>query len=129
MLRCVPACRASTISALGVVGEGKSRRSPRAGAADWARDRLAMGRHPRIPSGACRRAFGMSTVRPSLRSAINAMCKECIYDPRSGNGTWVEQVANCTAPRCPLYPVRAGRDRVSEPHKTALTGLNSGALR
>jgi hypothetical protein len=33
----------------------------------------------------------------SLRQAINAKCKDCIYDPLSGLGTWREQVARCTA--------------------------------
>ena len=42
----------------------------------------------------------------SLRAAINAKCKECIYDPVSGKGTWRQQVEACTAPSCPLYPVR-----------------------
>ena len=44
--------------------------------------------------------------RPSLRSAIDAMCKSCIYDPRSGNGAWREQVAGCSSSRCPLHSVR-----------------------
>jgi len=42
----------------------------------------------------------------SLRAAINAKCRECIYDPTSGGGTWREQVAACTAPKCPLFSVR-----------------------
>lgn len=42
----------------------------------------------------------------SLRDAINAKCRECIYDPLSGMGTWREQVGGCTSPTCPLYPVR-----------------------
>lgn len=69
----------------------------------------------------------MSAPRPSLRGAINAMCKDCIYDPRAGNGTWVEQVANCTATRCPLYMVRPGRDRGIQREKTALTSPDSAA--
>jgi hypothetical protein len=44
--------------------------------------------------------------RPGLRGRINAKCAECIYDPAAGNGTWLEQVAGCTAPDCPLWPVR-----------------------
>lgn len=47
-----------------------------------------------------------STKKPSLRAAINAMCKECLYDPIGGVGNWRQQVTNCTAPKCPLYPVR-----------------------
>lgn len=41
-----------------------------------------------------------------MRAAINAKCRECIYDPLSGMGTWRQQVAACTAPNCPLYPLR-----------------------
>jgi hypothetical protein len=40
----------------------------------------------------------------SLRKAINAKCKECIYDPIGGNGTWRQQVEQCTSFNCPLYP-------------------------
>jgi hypothetical protein len=42
----------------------------------------------------------------SLRKAINDKCKECLYDPLSGGGTWRQQIAACTSPGCPLYPVR-----------------------
>jgi hypothetical protein len=41
----------------------------------------------------------------SLRPAINAKCKDCIYDS-CAPGTWREQVAQCSAIRCPLWPVR-----------------------
>ena len=44
--------------------------------------------------------------RLSLRSAIDAMCKSCIYDPGSGNGGWREQVAGCSSSNCPLHCVR-----------------------
>ena len=44
--------------------------------------------------------------RKSLRAAIDAKCKECIYDPYGGAGTWRQQVAHCTSPRCPLFDVR-----------------------
>jgi hypothetical protein len=47
-----------------------------------------------------------STSRPSLRTAIDKKCRECIYDPKGGGGTWREQVTACTSYRCPLYPVR-----------------------
>lgn len=46
------------------------------------------------------------TKRPSLRGAIDAMCKSCIYDPVAGKGTWRQQVEACTAPHCPLFAVR-----------------------
>lgn len=44
--------------------------------------------------------------RPSLRGAIDAKCRECTYDPKSGAGTWRQQVTACTSRTCPLYPVR-----------------------
>lgn len=43
----------------------------------------------------------------SLRKAINAHCKWCIYDPKSGLGNWRQQVEACTIERCALWPVRA----------------------
>lgn len=45
--------------------------------------------------------------RPFTRGqAINAFCKECIYDPRGGAGTWRQQVEACTSTNCPLYDFR-----------------------
>jgi hypothetical protein len=44
--------------------------------------------------------------RLSLRAAVNAMCKHCLYDPGSGNGGWLEQVQACSSGNCPLHPVR-----------------------
>ncbi len=44
--------------------------------------------------------------RLTRKQAIDAFCKECIYDPKGGNGTWREQVTNCTAHKCPLYEWR-----------------------
>lgn len=41
----------------------------------------------------------------SFRSAINAKCKECTYDPLS-RGTWREQVADCVNGGCPLHALR-----------------------
>jgi hypothetical protein len=46
----------------------------------------------------------------SLRAAINAKCKDCIYDPKCGGGTWREQVAQCPSTDCPLWPVRPAPD-------------------
>lgn len=48
----------------------------------------------------------------SLRKAINDKCKECIYDPGSGQGTWRQQVEACTSYSCPLYPVRPKSESV-----------------
>ena len=53
--------------------------------------------------------------RPSLRSAIDSMCKSCIYDPGSGNGAWREQVAGCSSSRCPLHSVRPLPVKASKP--------------
>lgn len=41
----------------------------------------------------------------SLRDALNAKCRDCIYDPKAG-GTWREQTAACPASSCPLWPYR-----------------------
>lgn len=41
----------------------------------------------------------------SLRKSIDAKCKDCIHDP-AAPGTWREQVAQCSCPSCPLWPVR-----------------------
>lgn len=43
---------------------------------------------------------------PSLRNAINEMCRSCIYDPGNSNGKWREQVAACCSSCCPLHSVR-----------------------
>lgn len=53
--------------------------------------------------------------RASMRSAINAKCKECTYDPYAkGLGGWREQVAACGGVNCPLYAVRpVPRQKVS----------------
>jgi hypothetical protein len=42
----------------------------------------------------------------SLRQAINAKCRECIYDPLSGLGTWRQQVSGCAVYSCPLWADR-----------------------
>jgi hypothetical protein len=41
----------------------------------------------------------------SLRDAINAFCRDCIYDPLD-YGTCAQQIACCTAFTCKLYPKR-----------------------
>jgi hypothetical protein len=48
----------------------------------------------------------------SLRKAINAMCRECIYDPLAG-GTAAKQIECFTITTCPLYPVRPTRRKSS----------------
>ena len=42
----------------------------------------------------------------SLRGAINAKCRDCIHDPKSGLGNWRQQVSLCTVYSCPLWAVR-----------------------
>ena len=41
----------------------------------------------------------------SLRKAVNAKCRECIYDKHQ-KGTWLAQVAACTSTSCPLFDCR-----------------------
>ena len=57
--------------------------------------------------------------RPSLRSAINAMCKSCLYDPGNGNGPWREQVEGCSSSNCALHSVRPLPVRAKKPAKDA----------
>ena len=43
--------------------------------------------------------------RKSYKAAVEAKCKDCIYDPLDV-GTWRQQVSLCTSEGCPLCPVR-----------------------
>jgi len=61
-----------------------------------------------------------SPVPKSLRRAINHKCKECIYDPRPGNGTWRQQVAACTSNSCALFNVRPRPISHAKPASVAL---------
>jgi len=57
-----------------------------------------------------------SKTKLSLRGAINAACKDCIYDEGAkGEGSWRQQVEACTVTKCALYPVRP----ISKPRKAA----------
>ncbi|WP_206363580.1 hypothetical protein [Sphingomonas crocodyli] len=47
----------------------------------------------------------MTTSRTSRAAAINAKCRECIYD-RLSVGNWREQVAACASSNCALHSVR-----------------------
>jgi len=40
------------------------------------------------------------------QEAINAHCRQCIYDELGGNGSWRKQVTDCTSPECPLFEYR-----------------------
>ena len=42
----------------------------------------------------------------SFRKAVNQMCKQCIYDPQGGAGTWRQQTEACPAKDCPLWDLR-----------------------
>ena len=42
----------------------------------------------------------------SRARSIDEMCKQCIYDPGAGNGTWRQQTEACTSKACPLYKYR-----------------------
>ena len=61
--------------------------------------------------------------RPSLRSAIDAMCKSCIYDPGNGNGAWREQVQGCSSSNCPLHPVRPSSVKAKKSGNEALEAV------
>lgn len=45
-----------------------------------------------------------------MRECIDRHCRECLYDPRPRAG-WQEQVDACPHDFCPLWAVRAGRER------------------
>jgi len=63
--------------------------------------------------------------RPSLRGAIDAMCRSCIYDPHQ-SGTWRAQVEACTARTCPLYAVRPRATGQQDAAGGANTGRSEG---
>jgi hypothetical protein len=46
------------------------------------------------------------TAKPGMRGRVNAMCVSCIYDPKSGLGTWRQQVGLCACNDCPLFDIR-----------------------
>ena len=60
--------------------------------------------------------------RPSLRNAINEMCKACLYEPGGGGGAWRQQIEACTAPGCPLYHVRP-RTTAEQPDTAARAAI------
>jgi hypothetical protein len=47
-----------------------------------------------------------SAAPKGLRRFVNQKCRECLYDPAPGNGTWRQQVEACTSNLCALFPVR-----------------------
>jgi len=52
-------------------------------------------------------------AKKSLRGAINAHCKGCVYDSNAP-GTWLAQVSLCPVTECPLYEVRPTTESI--PH-------------
>jgi len=44
--------------------------------------------------------------KKGLRGKVNAHCISCVYDEKSGLGTWRQQVGLCSVTGCPLYSVR-----------------------
>ncbi len=62
----------------------------------------------------------------SLRRAINNKCRECIYCPLTGTGSWRLQVENCTSISCPLYSVRTKPTRYMAQRINALETLELG---
>ena len=62
----------------------------------------------------------MKTKTPSLRKAIDNMCKDMSYDPLD-EGTWRQQVAACTTKDCPLYNVRPVDEKYNGIDTTYLT--------
>lgn len=63
----------------------------------------------------------------SLRTAINAKCKDCIYDRLAG-GTWRRQVEACTATTCPLYPYPThGEGEIAQEWKQIAATVGFGA--
>jgi hypothetical protein len=83
-----------------------------------------------------------ATGAPKQRSrvaAINAKCRECIYDPMSP-GNWRQQVEACSSANCPLHSFRpisrprthaAAADATLPPAQGASCagGLESGRFR
>lgn len=64
-------------------------------------------------------AVKVKRPRASLRTLVNAKCKECIYDPVGSTGHWREQVTRCTSFKCPLYGVRP----VTKASDSTVTGV------
>jgi len=61
----------------------------------------------------------------SLRAAINAKCKDCIYDDQAP-GRWREQVSACHIVSCPLYPVRPTTKSPKEAKTVTFHGRPAG---
>lgn len=62
------------------------------------------------------------TKKIGFREAVNAKCKDCIYDEHSGLGNWRQQVEACPMKDCPLYDLRP----ISKPHKQSTGAIPDG---
>lgn len=56
--------------------------------------------------------------RRNLKAAVEAMCRQCIYDPNAA-GSEAVQVELCTAYDCALWPVRRVRPEARREPYTA----------
>lgn len=65
-------------------------------------EQRAAGLAKRKANAAARKAAGV----PTLRAAVTEMCKQCVYDPQCGFGTWRQQTTACHITDCPLWKVR-----------------------
>ncbi|MES1934212.1 hypothetical protein T35B1_16468 [Salinisphaera shabanensis T35B1] len=68
----------------------------------------------------------------SMRTAINAKCYDCIYDPQSGAGNWRQQVQACSCTSCPLWdyrPVSRSDKRQRQRSKGYVQGVTVDDLR
>jgi hypothetical protein len=74
--------------------------------------------HPLPIPGVSPEAPGMGPSQPSksLRKAIDAKCRECIYDRLAG-GTWRAQTHACELTKCALWPVRPKSESVRFAHE------------
>lgn len=60
---------------------------------------------------------GKKPDRHSRQWAINQKCRDCIYDPHGGGGTWRQQVEACPSSTCALWDFRPK----SKPHKSKIS--------
>ena len=66
----------------------------------------------------------------SRTKALNEHCKNCIYD-KAADGTWREQVENCTSQHCALWqhrPMTMATVNLHRKSKTGTGGLTLDAL-
>ena len=59
----------------------------------------------------------------SLRKAIDAMCKQCVYDPLAG-GSWRRQTSECEVVDCALWEYRPLDSRAKSTQKKMFHGVH-----